>query len=92
MLAATLTLWGMFSLWLMGPRMGIPPLLVRTAGALLAAELVALLAWSYGSEGCDEPECAPLARSIGLAARTDIPILAAALVLVAAVGRVRVRR
>jgi hypothetical protein len=35
------------------------------------------LVWSYGSEGCDDRTCAPLAQAAGIAARTDVPILAA---------------
>ena len=43
---------------------------------LLGAELVVLLLWSYGTEGCLEPGCAPLAQAAGIAARVDVPILA----------------
>ena len=44
---------------------------------LLSVELGMLAIWSYGSEGCDERTCAPLAQAAGIAARTDVPVLAA---------------
>ena len=44
---------------------------------LLGAELVVLLLWSYGTEGCVEADCAPLAQAAGIAARVDVPVLAA---------------
>jgi len=78
MVAAAITLWLLFSLWVMAPIVGIPGRLERTAAWLLAAELVALLAWSYGVDACNDPTCAPLARAAGIAARADIPALSAA--------------
>jgi hypothetical protein len=91
MLAAATTLWAMLSLWLIAPMLGLPRAVRRTAAALGTAELVALLASSYGVEGCAEPTCAPLAQGIGVLARADIPLLAAAFV-VAAVARLRFGR
>ena len=91
MVAAGFTLWTMFSFWLIASVVGLPRVLVRIAAALLWAELVALLAWSYGTEHCDERTCAPLAQAAGIAARTDSPILAAGLT-VAAVVRLAGRR
>ncbi len=70
--AAALTLWLMFSLWVAAPALDLPRGIARTAAALLTAELVALLSWSYG---CDV-ECTPAADVAGTAARTDIPVLA----------------
>jgi hypothetical protein len=90
MVAAAITVWIMFSLWLMAPLVGMSPLTARVALSLSAVEVFALLAWSYGVEFCDEPTCAPLARAAGIAARTDVPALAAAF-LVAAVVRMRRR-
>lgn len=84
MIAGAITLWMMFALWLIAPLVGMPRLTGRVALSLSALELFALLAWSYGVEGCDDPTCAPLARAAGIAARTDVPALAAAF-LVAAV-------
>jgi hypothetical protein len=78
MLAAAVTVWILFSFWLITPLLQLPPGLGRIAGALLWAELVALLIWSYGSQGCFERTCAPVAQAAGIAARTDLPILAGA--------------
>jgi hypothetical protein len=77
MVAAAMTVWTMFSVWLIAHCAGLPARIGRMAVALLWAELGALLVWSYGSEGCDERTCAPLAQAAGIAARTDVPILAA---------------
>lgn len=93
MLAAALTLWSLFSIWLIAPLVGLPRRLRQTAAVLLVAELLALLLYSYGTEGCDDGACAPLAQAAGMAARTDLPALALAyLALTAyalAIGRVR---
>jgi len=78
MLAAAITLWLMFSLFLIVPIAGLPPVIARVAAILLVAELVALLTWSFGLERCIEATCAPLAQAAGIAARMDIPALAAA--------------
>jgi hypothetical protein len=78
MLAAAVTVWVLFSFWLLAPLLNLPHPLRRIAGAILWAELVALLLYSYGSEGCLERTCAPLAQAAGIAARTDLPILTTA--------------
>ena len=80
MVAAAITLWTMFSLWLIVPIAG--------AGILVSVELLALFAWSYGTELCSQPTCAPIAQAAGVAARVDIPVLAAAFLLLA-FGRLR---
>ena len=77
MLAAAATLWSLFSLWLTAPLIALPRLLRQTAAALLIAELFLLLVFGYGTEGCDDDACAPLAQAAGMAARTDVPLLAA---------------
>jgi hypothetical protein len=94
MLAAALTVWAMFSLWLIAGCVRLPRPVARTALVLLVTELGALMIWSYGSESCGERTCAPLAQAAGIAARTDVPILAGAFVLVMVIqltrsGRVR---
>jgi hypothetical protein len=78
MLAAALTLWSLFSLWIMAPLIALPRLLRRTTAALLIAELLALFVFSYGTEDCADPSCAPVARAAGLAARADLPALSLA--------------
>jgi hypothetical protein len=85
MLAAALTVWTMFSLWLIAPHAQMPLRVARIAGTLCGAELVALLLWSYGASTCVERTCAPVAQAVGIAARVDIPALAAAFVVVACV-------
>ena len=89
MLIAAITLWMMFSLFLIAPLAGLPDSIGRVAMILCAAELVAMLMSSYGVDGCGDPPCTPLAQAAGIAARTDIPALAAAFLVVAAV---RLRR
>jgi hypothetical protein len=83
MLAAAITLWTMFSLFLIAPLARLPATIGRVAATLCAVELVALLTWSYGVERCVEPTCAPVAQAAGIAARTDIPALAAAFLVFA---------
>lgn len=89
MVAAGFTIWTMFSLWLIVPLAGLPGIMARVAGILVSVELIALFMWSYGTEDCAEPTCAPLAQAAGIAARTDIPALAAAFLVFAFV---RLRR
>ncbi len=92
MLAAASTVWILFSLWLTAPLLRLPPTLGHVAAALLWAELTALLVSSYGTEGCDDATCAPVARAAGIAARTDLPILTAAIIAIACVQLARARR
>jgi len=82
MLAAALTVWLMFSLWLIAPYAGLSHRFARTALVLLCAELLTLFLWSYATERCDGRDCAPLAQAAGIAARTDLPLLAAAFVAI----------
>ena len=70
-------LWTMFSVWLIAHCARLPARIGRVALGLLWLELGLLAIWSYGSEGCDGRTCAPLAQAAGIAARTDVPILAA---------------
>jgi hypothetical protein len=82
---AAATIWGMFSCFLLFPHLGLPAVFHRTAMGLLVAELLALMAWSYGSGAA-----ADAGRS---AAGIDIPLLSLALVvLTAAYGVIYFRR
>jgi hypothetical protein len=83
MLAAAVTVWTMFSVWLIAPHADAPVKIRQIAGLMCVAELVALLMWSYGVDVCTERTCAPVAQAIGIAARVDIPLLAAAFVVFA---------
>jgi hypothetical protein len=81
MIAAAMTLWTMFSVWLIAHCARLPPRIGRMALVFLWLELGLLLIWSYGSEDCDARTCAPLAQAAGIAARTDVPVLAAVYVI-----------
>ena len=89
---ATATLWGLFCCFLIFPLLGFPPVWHRSAGFLLALELIALMFWSYGSEDCVQRPCAPAAEAGRTAAMVDIPLLAVGLLAFAVVRGVRHRR
>jgi hypothetical protein len=92
MVAAAITLWTMFSLWLVAPLVGARGSVRKLAAVVLWGELVALLVWSYGVERCDERTCAPLAQAAGIAARTDVPALAGVVLLLTVVHLRRAAR
>jgi hypothetical protein len=89
MVAAAVTIWLLFSFWILVPVAGIPSRMGTVAIALLTAELVTLSVWSYGVGGCADRTCAPLGQAAGIAARTDLPLLAGAFLVFALV---RLRR
>ena len=89
---ATATIWVLFSCFLLFPHLGFPTLMHRTAGTLLAAELIALMMWSYGSKGCIERPCAEGAELGRTAAAVDVPLLALVLVAVAMIRGMRLVR
>ncbi len=86
---ATATIWSMFACFLLLPRLGFPALMHRTAATLLAAELVSLAMWSYGSEECVRRPCSALAETGRTAASFDVPLLALGLVSLAMISGVR---
>jgi hypothetical protein len=83
------TLWTMFSCVLIFPMLGMPVYMQRAAMTLLTAEFVALLVWSFGSHGCAERPCAPLAEAGRTAAALDVPVLAVAVIALAIIRGVR---
>jgi hypothetical protein len=90
MLAAALTIWLLFAFWIIAPHAEIPPRFARAAGVLLWVELACLLAWSYGAAECkDDRGCAPLAQAAGVAARTDVPAVAGAFLVLSVAWVVR---
>jgi hypothetical protein len=89
---AAATIWSLFSCFLIFPLLGFPPAWHRVAMLLLALELVALMFWSYGSDGCSARPCAPAAEAGRTAAMIDVPLLTLALVAFAVVRGVRHRR
>ena len=89
MVAAALTIWSMFAIWMLARHLGLSRLVGRIAGALLVAELVLLLGWSYATENCfDAREC-PWGEALGLASRIDVPALTAAFLAVVTIRAVR---
>jgi len=86
MVVAAITIWAMFSLWLIVPLAGLRRTIAHVAGVLVSAELLALFTWSFGTDRCIEPTCAPVAQAAGIAARTDIPALTAAFLVFALVA------
>jgi hypothetical protein len=83
-ITAAATIWGMFACFLIFPHLGLPAVFQRTAMALLVAELLALMTWSYGRPG------APGAELGRTAAAIDIPLLSLALIVLAVLFGVRV--
>ncbi len=90
--AAAATIWSMFACFLLFPHLGLPALLQRTAMGLLVAELLALMTWSYGSEGCMRRPCSAVAEAGRSAAAIDIPLLALALIALTVMFGVRAWR
>jgi hypothetical protein len=75
------TIWGLWSCWLLCQFVRAPTLLTHTAAGLLVLELVALgVRWF----DCDSGGCSTGARAAGSVATIDVPGLAALLVGVAA--------
>jgi hypothetical protein len=79
-LAAGVTIWGLWSCWLVAQYLHAPALLTRSAAVLLVAELVALAAHSFG---CGDNGCTRTADLAGAEATYDIPALGATLVALA---------
>jgi hypothetical protein len=91
-LTTALTVWITFGAWLFLPTVNAPARFSQIALSLCGAELVAAAIWSYGSEGCIQRPCAPLAETARTAAALDIPFLTGvALVLGLAYGMRRAR-
>jgi hypothetical protein len=86
------TIWGLFSAFLIFPLLGLPRLQQRTVGTLLAAELVAVFIWHFGSEGCTERPCATFAEAGRTAASLDIPLLSLAALVFAIIRGLRTWR
>jgi|tagenome__1003787_1003787.scaffolds.fasta_scaffold19851059_1 hypothetical protein len=92
-LATALTVWITFGAWLILPTVNAPARFSRIALWLCATELLAAATWSYGSAGCYERPCAPVAEAARTAAALDIPCLTGvAMVLGWAYAMRRVRR
>jgi hypothetical protein len=88
-IAVVATLWSMFSCFLLFQQLGVPIYLRRAATTLMAAEFVAMLVWSFGSEECLERPCAPVAEAGRTAAAIDVPLLALAVIALAIIRGVR---
>lgn len=88
-LAAAATIWAMFSCFLLFPLFGLPRRLQHAAMSLLVAEVVAVLVWGFGSEGCLQRPCSAVAEAGRTAAGIDVPLLALAFVIFAFIRGVR---
>ena len=73
-LAAAVTIWAMFTSFLLFPMLGLPAAMHRSAMTLLSAELIALALHGYAG-----PALAAAGRSM---ATIDVPLLSAALLAV----------
>ena len=71
-----ITVWCLWSCWLLCQYVRAPLLLTRSAAGLLAAEMVALLVRTMG---CGQGACDPGARVAGSVASIDVPTLAGVL-------------
>jgi hypothetical protein len=83
------TLWSMFSCFLIFPHLGLPSYLRQAATTVMAAEFVAMLVWSFGSEECAERPCGPVAEAGRTAAALDVPLLGLAVIALAIMRGVR---
>ena len=81
---AALTLWSLFSIWLLFPHVGAPSMLRTAAALLMWLEFAALLTWGYASRACERPFCESLADTAQTAAAVDLPGLTAALLTIGA--------
>jgi len=74
-LATALTVWMTFGAWLFLPTVNAPARFSRVALWLCGSELLAAAIWTFGSDGCNERPCAPVAEAARTAAALDIPFL-----------------
>jgi hypothetical protein len=86
------TLWGLVSMVFLLWALGAPAALPRTAGALLTAEFVSLLAWDYSREGCFEEQCGTSTDVLHGVAFQDVPALSVAFLLATLAYARRARR
>ena len=84
-IAATATIWAMFGCFLLFPQLGLPAVFHRTAIMLVAAEMLALMVWSYGRDSGG-----PAVDAARSAAAIDIPLLSVALIVLAVMFGARV--
>jgi hypothetical protein len=91
-IAAALTLWTCLAAWFIVPTVNGPAAIARAAMGILCLELLALLVWSYGSEGCTARPCAPAAETARTAAALDLPTLTGVLMAVLLLHGIRIAR
>ena len=75
-----LTLWGLWSFWLLAQHLRAPAAVTRVGAGLLVGELVALALHSFD---CADAGCGPVGRAAGTAASVDVPLLAVVFVVLA---------
>jgi hypothetical protein len=83
-LIGTVTVWSLFSAFLLFPRFNLPRFLQRAAATLLVLEMGAILAYSYAAEGCGRAPCSILTEIARTLASQDLPALAGLLYVLAA--------
>jgi hypothetical protein len=86
------TLWGLFSSWLLFPHLGVPRMLRTATAMLLAFEFVAITAWGFASEDCVERPCGAVSEVARVAAAEDLPALSTVVVALAVAHGLRRRR
>ena len=91
-MTAAATLYGLFSAWLLFPRVGVPRMLTLATAMLMWLEFLAVLTWSYASDGCARRPCGPVAEVAATAAAVDLPGLSIVVILLAVGDAVRRRR
>jgi hypothetical protein len=92
-LIAAATLWGLFSAFLLFGQLGLPHMLRIAVSGLMWLELLALLVWGYGSEGCVRRPCDAVAEAGRSAAGLDLPLLSVAVLgMAVAYGLRRAKR
>ena len=86
------TLYGLFSAWLLFPRLGVARMLTTATATLMWLQFLALLTWGYASEGCSSRPCNAVAEVAATAAAVDLPALSVVVLVLAIAAAARQRR
>ena len=89
---AAVTLYGLFSAWLLFPIFGVRRMLTASITVLVWIEFLAVLVWGYTREDCAQGSCSPLAQAARIAVAVDLPALSIAVVALAVAHAVRRQR
>jgi|SRR5690242_11319923 len=91
-LVAALTLWILFSIWLLFPYLGVPRMLITAAATLGSLEFLTVLTWGFASEDCIQRPCSPVSEAARTAAGIDLPVLSVVVIGLAVAYGLRKRR